>query len=97
MGYILVHARMPHGDHIETRNFDRRFEHDQPLIVLAKQARWNECDTIVRLQYRWHEQEARHGVANLAPQLEPSKRRLGPRRIRLLATRERDRSCRNAQ
>ena len=28
MGYILVDAWMPHGDHIEAWYFDRRFEHD---------------------------------------------------------------------
>ena len=67
MGYILVDARMPYGDHIETRDFDRRLEHDQPLIVLAQQARWNECDKIVRLQYLRHEQKARHRVADLTP------------------------------
>ena len=35
MGYVLVHARVPYGDHIETRDLDRRLEHDQPLIVFA--------------------------------------------------------------
>src|SRR5262245_27881016 len=77
MGHVLVNARMPYGDHIETRNFDRRLKHDQLSIVLAQQARRNECDKIVRLQYLRHEQEARHGIANLAPQLEPSKRLIG--------------------
>ena len=51
MGYILVDARMPYGDHIETRDFDRRLAHDQPFIVRAQQARWNECDKIICLQY----------------------------------------------
>jgi CheY-like chemotaxis protein len=49
MGYILVDARMPYRDHIETRDLHRRHEHDQPLIVLTQQARWNKCDKIVRL------------------------------------------------
>jgi len=35
MGYILVDARMPYSDHIETRYFDRWLEHHQPLTVLA--------------------------------------------------------------
>ena len=47
MGSIPVNTRMPYGDHIETRNSDWRLEHDQPLIVLAQQARRNECDKIV--------------------------------------------------
>jgi hypothetical protein len=53
VGFILVDARMPYGDHIETRDLDRRPEYDQPPIVVSQQARWNECDKIVRLQYFW--------------------------------------------
>jgi hypothetical protein len=52
MGDILVDPRMPDGDHIETRDLDRRLENDQPLIGLAQQARWNEANKIVRLQYK---------------------------------------------
>src|SRR5215467_8219469 len=77
MGYILGDARVPYGDHIETRDFDGRLEHDQPLVVLAQQARWNQCDKVVRLQYLWHEQEARHGVANLPAEPEASERPIG--------------------
>jgi len=36
MGYILVDARMPYGDHIKTRDLDGRLEHDQSLFVLAQ-------------------------------------------------------------
>jgi hypothetical protein len=36
MGYILVDARMPYGDHIETRDFDRRLEHDQLFAAECK-------------------------------------------------------------
>ena len=57
MGFILVVARMPNGNHFETRDFERKFAHDQPLIVLTQEPRWNECDKIVRLQYLRNEQE----------------------------------------
>jgi hypothetical protein len=43
MAHILVDTRMPDGDHIETRELDRRLEHDQSLVVLAHQPGWNEC------------------------------------------------------
>src|SRR5262245_37055492 len=69
MGNILIDPRMPYGDHVEARDFNGRFEHDQPL-VFTQQARWDERDKIVRLQNLGYEQEARHRVANLAPQLE---------------------------
>src|SRR5262245_1898634 len=77
MGWFPVDARMPYGDDIETRNSDGRLEHDQTLIVIAQQARRNDCDKIVRLQYLRYELEARHGVPNLAPQLEAGKRLIG--------------------
>ena len=57
MGFILVVARMPNGNHLETGDLDRGLAHEQPLIVLAQQTRWNECDKIVRLQYLRNEQE----------------------------------------
>jgi hypothetical protein len=50
MGYILVDARMPYGDHIETRDFDRRLAHDQSFVAGAQQAGWKECHKIVGLQ-----------------------------------------------
>jgi len=36
MGDIFVDARMPYGDYIEIRNIDRRLEHNQPPIVVAR-------------------------------------------------------------
>src|SRR5262245_55017955 len=48
MGNILVNAGMPHRNHVEAGNLDRRFEKDQSLAVLAKQTRWDECNKVVR-------------------------------------------------
>ena len=51
MGYILVDARMPYGDHIETRDFDRRLAHDQSFVAGAQQAGWKECHKIPAAQH----------------------------------------------
>jgi hypothetical protein len=57
MGFILIVARMPNGNHFETGDLEREIAHEQPLIVLTQEARWNECHKIVRLQYLRNEQE----------------------------------------
>src|SRR5262245_17267251 len=69
MGDILINPWMPYGDDVEARDFNGRFEHDQ-LLAFTQQPGWDERDKIVGLQNLRYEQEARHRVANLAPQLE---------------------------
>src|SRR5690349_18415099 len=77
MWYVLVDTRMPYGDHIKSRNFNRWLQYRQAFIVLAEQAGRDERYKIVRLQDVRHQQEARHRVANLAAQPQPGKRTIG--------------------
>jgi hypothetical protein len=48
MGFILVVARMPNGNYLETGGFERKLSHERPLVVLMQEARWNECHKIAK-------------------------------------------------
>ena len=59
MSGVLVNAWMPDRDHIEPIDFQRRLEDDELFVLFADEARWNERDQIVRLQYFRNEKETR--------------------------------------